>query len=114
MPRVKRGTTHLKKRRKLMKQVKGYRWGRKNLLRLAKVAATKAGAYAYRDRRNRKREFRKLWQIRINAAARVNGLTYSTLIDKLNKADVKLNRKVLSEIGAGYPEIFGKIVERVK
>ena len=113
MPRVKRGTTHLKKRRKLMKQVKGYRWGRKNLLKLAKVASTKAGAYAYRDRRNKKRDFRRLWQIRINAAARQNGLSYSVFIDKLNKGKVGLNRKVLSEIASAHPAVFTKIVEKV-
>ena len=96
-----------------MKQVKGYRWGRKNLLKLAKVASTKAGAYAYRDRRNKKRDFRRLWQIRINAAARQNGLSYSVFIDKLNKGKVGLNRKVLSEIASAHPAVFTKIVEKV-
>lgn len=96
-----------------MRQVKGYRWGRKNLLKLAKTAVNKAGAYAYRDRRNKKRDFRRLWQIRINAAARANGISYSALIDKLHKSNIGLNRKVLSEIGNKHPEVFTKIVNHV-
>lgn len=114
MPRVKRGTTHVKRRKAILKQVKGYRWGRKNLLRLAKTAVNKAGAYAYRDRRNKKRDFRRLWTARINAATRARGLSYSRFIDKLNKAEVKLNRKVLSEIAQDYPKVFDGIVENVK
>ncbi len=114
MPRVKRGTTHVKRRKAILKQVKGYRWGRKNLLRLAKTAVNKAGAYAYRDRRNKKRDFRRLWTARINAATRARGMSYSRFIDKLNKAEVKLNRKVLSEIAQEYPKVFDGIVENVK
>lgn len=89
-------------------------WGRKSKMRLAKTAATKAGAYAYRDRRNKKRGMRRLWQIRINAAARLNGLPYSRLIDLLKKANVTIDRKILSKIAAERPKTFTKIVNEVK
>ena len=85
MPRVKRGTTHVKKRRRLLKSVKGYKWGRKNLIRLAKTASTKAGAHAFADRRKKKSDFRSLWQIKINAFARQEGLSYSKLAHKLKQ-----------------------------
>ncbi|MBI4098511.1 MAG: 50S ribosomal protein L20 [Candidatus Magasanikbacteria bacterium] len=111
MPRVKRGQIHLKKRRSLMARAKGFKWGRKNLLKRAKVAVIKAGASAYQDRRVRKRDFRKLWNVRVNAAARANGLTYSTLIDKLHKAGIGLNRKVLSELAVQAPQVFEKIAK---
>ena len=111
MPRVKRGQIHLKKRRSLLARAKGFKWGRKNLLKRAKVAVIKAGASAYQDRRVRKRDFRKLWNIRVNAAARANGLTYSTLIDKLHKAGIGLNRKVLSELAVEAPQVFEKIAK---
>jgi len=106
MSRVKRGKSHLKHRKNILKQTKGYKWGRKSKITLAKTAIMKAGANSYRDRRNKKRTFRALWQIKINAAARLNGTTYSKLIDKLAKSGVKLDRKVLSEIAAKYPEVF--------
>jgi len=114
MPRVKRGVGHVKKRRKLMKRVKGFEAGRKNLLKLAKTADTKAGAHAFRDRRRKKREFRRLWQVRINAAVRELGSTYSAFMGGLKKKNVELDRKVLSEIAIKEPKIFKKIVELVK
>jgi large subunit ribosomal protein L20 len=114
MPRVKRGKIHVKRRAGILKRTKGFKWGRKSKMRLAKTAATKAGAYAYRDRRNKKRGMRRLWSIRINAAARLNGLSYSNLIDLLKKANVTLDRKVLSKIAAERPTTFSKIVEAVK
>lgn len=114
MPRVKRGVSHLKKRRALKKRVKGFEGGRKTLIKLAKTADTKAGAYAYRDRRAKKREMRRLWQIRINAAVRALGTTYSVFTGNLKKKDVELDRKVLSEIAAQQPKVFEKIVDFVK
>jgi len=83
MPRVKRGTTHVKKRRILLKKVKGYQWGRKKLIRLAKTAVNKAGVHAYTDRKKKKRTMRSLWQIKINAFSRENGLNYSKFVNKL-------------------------------
>ena len=106
MSRVKRGKSHLKHRKNILKKTKGYRWGRKSKITLAKTAILKAGANAYRDRRNKKRSARALWQIKINAAARLNGTTYSKMIDKLKKNGVQLDRKVLSEIAVKYPEVF--------
>lgn len=114
MPRVKRGVQHLKKRRKLMKRVKGFEAGRKNLLKLAKTADTKAGSYAYSDRRRKKRDFRRLWQIRINAAVRELGTSYSKFMGGLKKKEVILDRKVLSEIAVQEPKVFKKIVDFVK
>jgi large subunit ribosomal protein L20 len=114
MPRVKRGTTHVKKRRKLLKSTKGYKWGRKSKIREAKTAAVKAGAYAFRDRRTKKRVNRRLWQIRLNAAVRERGLTYSQFIHLLKENKIELDRKVLSEIALREPKIFDKIVEQVK
>ena len=113
MPRVKRGTTHNKKRRSLLKRVKGFEGGRKKLIKLAKTADTKAGAYAYRDRRNKKRTARRLWQVRINAASRKSGVSYSRLMGALKANNSLLNRKVLSEIGAQAPESFERIVKKV-
>ncbi len=114
MPRVKRGKGHLKKRKSLMQRVKGFRWGRKNLLKLAKTADTKAGAHAYRDRRVKKRDMRRLWQVRINAAVRKLGMSYSKFIGACKEKEVGLNRKVLSEIAAEKPAVFEKIVDFVK
>ncbi|MFH0819912.1 MAG: 50S ribosomal protein L20 [bacterium] len=114
MPRVKRGKTHLRKRKRLLKRVKGYKWGRKNLPKLAKVAAAKAGVHAFRDRRGKKREFRRLWQIKINAASRESGLSYSKLINLLKKAEIILDRKILADLAEHEPKIFAKIVESIK
>jgi large subunit ribosomal protein L20 len=114
MPRVKRGKGHLKRRKNLLKQVKGYRWGRKSKIKLAKVAMLKAGVYAYRDRRNKKREFRKLWQIKIGAASRENGLSYSKLIGALHRAKIGLDRKILADLAENHPAIFAKVIEATK
>lgn len=114
MPRVKRGVGHVKKRRKLMKRVKGFEAGRKNLLKLAKTADTKAGAHAFRDRRRKKREFRRLWQVRINAAVRELGSTYSKFMFDLKEKNIELDRKVLSQLAVKEPKVFKKIVELVK
>jgi large subunit ribosomal protein L20 len=114
MPRVKRGVGHSKKRKSLKKRVKGFEGGRKTLIKLAKTADTKAGAHAYRDRRNKKRTMRRLWQIRINAAVRSFGTTYSKFIGALKQKEVGLDRKVLSAIADKEPKVFEKIVELVK
>lgn len=113
MPRVKRGISHIKKRRNLLKTVKGYRGGRKSKIKLAKTAAKKAGVYAYRDRRNKKRAARSLWQIKINAACRNLDTTYSKFIDGLNKNKINLDRKILADLAENYPEIFSKIVKSI-
>lgn len=114
MPRVKRGTTANKRRKKVLKQTKGFRWGRKSKYRLAKEALQKARAYAYRDRRVKKREARKLWQIQINAACRLNGISYSRFIAGLKKNKIELDRKILSQLAKEQPDIFKKIVEKAK
>lgn len=90
------------------------KWGRKSKIRLAKPAMLKAGAYAYRDRRNKKRDFRRLWAVRLNAAVRPLGLSYSRFIDGLKKAGVELDRKVLSGLAKDHPAVFEKIVEKIK
>ncbi|MEK7649135.1 MAG: 50S ribosomal protein L20 [Patescibacteria group bacterium] len=113
MPRVKRGTIHLKKRRKLLKEVKGYKWGRKKLIKLARPAMLKAGVNAFRDRRAKKRTFRSLWQIKINAACREHGLTYSRFISMLTKAHIGLDRKILADLAEHNPAVFAQIIEKV-
>ncbi len=97
-----------------MKRVKGYRWGRKNKIRLARPAMLKAGAYAFRDRRAKKRSFRNLWTIKLNAAVREHGLSYSRFIDLLKKANIALDRKVLSQLAEKHPGIFAKVVSATK
>jgi len=114
MPRVKRGKTHVAKRKRLLKQTKGYRWSRKNTIRLAKTAVNKAGVHAYTDRRKKKRVNRSLWQIQINAACRQNDLTYSKFINLLKKNKIELDRKVLAEVAGKNPAVFAKIVAEVK
>jgi len=114
MPRVKRGTTHLRKRKKLLKATKGYKWGRKNTIKLARPAILKAGTHAYRDRKLKKRTNRSLWQIKINAAVRQQDLTYSKFINLLKKNKIDLDRKVLADLAENNPKIFAKIVEQVK
>lgn len=114
MPRVKRGTQHVKRRKNLLKRVKGYSWGRKSKIRLARPAMLKAGVYAFRDRRAKKRTFRNLWTIKINAAVRELGLTYSRLIDMLNKSNIAIDRKVLAQIAEKHPAMFTKIVEAAR
>jgi len=114
MPRVKRGTTHVKSRRKILKKTKGYSAGRKKLIKQAKTAINKAGVYAYRDRRVKKRVARTTWQIKINAAVREYDMSYSKFIAALNKHKIGLDRKILAEIAENNPEIFAKIVAEVK
>ncbi|MFH1789505.1 MAG: 50S ribosomal protein L20 [bacterium] len=114
MTRIKGGIVHAKKRRNVLKRVKGYKWGRKNKIKLAKIAEKKAGQHAYNDRKIKKRTNRGLWLIRINAAARKYDLSYSVLIDKLVKAKIKINRKMLSELASKHEPIFAKIVDNLK
>jgi large subunit ribosomal protein L20 len=111
MSRVKRGVTSHARHRKVLKQAKGYYGRRKNTIRVAKQAVEKAGQYAYRDRKVKKRTFRSLWIQRINAAARANGLTYGRLIDGLKKAGIELDRKVLADIAVREPQTFQSLVE---
>jgi len=114
MARVKRGVTAHAKHKKVLKAAKGYFGRRKNTIRVAKQAVEKAMQYAYRDRKNRKREFRALWIQRINAAARAHGLTYSRLIAGLIAAGVEVDRKVLSDLAISEPAAFTAIVEKAK
>jgi len=114
MARVKRGVTSRAKHKKVLKAVKG-QWGRrKNTIRAAKQAAEKAMQYAYRDRRNKKRDFKALWIQRINAGVRAEGLTYSKFINGLNKSGIKLDRKVLADLAYNNPEAFKTIVKKVQ
>ncbi|MEK7626495.1 MAG: 50S ribosomal protein L20 [Patescibacteria group bacterium] len=112
--RVKRGTTTHKKHNKIRKATKGMTRSNRSSIRRGKQAITKALVYATRDRKNRKRTFRSLWNVRINAAARENGISYSQLINKLKIANVTLDRKILSELATNEPAVFKKIVETVK
>lgn len=114
MARVKRGVNSLKKRRKLMKSVKGYRGARSRQVKSASEAFLHAQEYAYRDRRNKKRDFRTLWIARINAAARLNGISYSRLINGLKNAGVNLDRKVLAAIAVDDPAAFTVLAEKAK
>jgi large subunit ribosomal protein L20 len=114
MTRVKRGTTAHKRRKKVIKQAKGYKWGRKSKYKLAKDAVRHALTYAYRDRKRKKRDFRRLWQIKINAAVRKHEITYSQFINKLKKAKIEIDRKILAQLAEKQPEVFAKIVEKIK
>ena len=111
MPRVKRGTHRIKRRKNILARTKGMMWGRKSKITLAKTAATKAGANAYKDRRLKKRDNRALMQVRINAAARELGTTYSKLLADLKRRTIGLDRKVLSEIAMNHPKVFAAIVK---
>ena len=114
MPRTKRGVTSHAKHKKVFKYVKG-QWGRrKNTIRVAKQAMEKAMQYAYRDRRNKKRDFKSLWISRINAGVRLEGLTYSKFINGLNKTGIKIDRKILAEIAYDNPEAFKTIVKKAQ
>ncbi len=114
MARVKRGVTSKAKHKKVLKAVKG-QWGRrKNTIRVARQAMEKAMQYAYRDRRNKKRDFKSLWIQRINAGVRAEGLTYSKFINGLNKSGIKLDRKILAEIAYDNPEAFKTIVKKAQ
>ena len=114
MPRVKRGVTAHARHKKILKLAKGYRGRRKNVYRVAKQAVMKAGQYAYRDRRQRKRQFRALWIARINAAARECGLSYSVFMNGLKKASIEVDRKVLADLAVFDKPAFGKIVDQAK
>ncbi|MEK7620109.1 MAG: 50S ribosomal protein L20 [Patescibacteria group bacterium] len=114
MPRVKRGTQHVKRRKSLMEKTKGMMWGRKSKIRLARPAMLKAGVNAFRDRRNKKRINRRLWAVRLNAALRPLGMSYSRFIDGLKKAGIILDRKVLSQIAQKNEAVFKQIVEKTK
>ncbi len=114
MARVKRGVTSRAKHKKVLKAVKG-QWGRrKNTIRVARQAMEKAMQYAYRDRRNKKRDFKSLWIQRINAGVRLEGLTYSKFINGLNKTGIKIDRKILAEIAYDNPEAFKTIVKKAQ
>ena len=114
MARVKRGVTAHARHKKVLKEAKGYYGARRKVFRVAKQAVIKAGQYAYRDRRQRKRQFRRLWIVRINAAARIYGLSYSRFMDGLNKADVEVDRKVLADLAVNDIAAFGALAEKAK
>jgi len=114
MPRVKRGVTARARHKKVLKLAKGFRGRRKNVYRIAKQAVMRAGQYAYRDRRNKKRVFRRLWITRINAAARQHDLSYSVFLNGIKKANIEIDRKVLSDMAIHDPQGFGAIVTKVK
>jgi large subunit ribosomal protein L20 len=114
MPRVKRGVTAHARHKKILALAKGFRGRRKNVFRIAKQAVMKAGQYAYRDRRTRKRVFRQLWIARINAASRQAGVTYSQFMAGLKKAQIDIDRKMLAELAVNDPAAFGSIVDKVK
>jgi len=112
--RVKRGVIHVKKREKLFRAVKGYRWRRKNVIKLAKTAYLKAGVNAYRDRRLKKRNFRGLWNIKINAGVRPYGLNYATFIHLLKVNKIGLDRKMLAHLAEFEPQTFETLIKEVK
>ena len=113
MTRVKRGVISVKRRRKVLKQTKGYRFGRKSKEREAKTAIFHAGVHSFGDRRKKKRVMRKNWQIKINAASRSQGISYSKLIDKFKKANIEIDRKILSQLAEKHLEVFNKILQEV-
>lgn len=114
MSRVKRGVTARARHKKVIEQAKGYRGRRKNVYRVAKQAVIKAGQYAYRDRRQRKRQFRALWIVRINAAAREHGLSYSRFMEGLRKAGIELDRKVLAGLAVSDKTAFALLAEQAR
>lgn len=114
MPRVKKSKTHAKKRRAVLKHAKGFRWGRKSKKRLAKEALLHAWSHAFRGRKEKKRNFRTLWNVKINAACRQNNMTYSKFIAALKKKNIELDRKILADLAQNEPEVFSKILEKVK
>jgi len=114
MPRVKRGTFHIKKRKKLLAKTKGYKWGRKKLIKRAKEAVVKAGAHSFVDRRKKKRTNRGLWQIKISAFVKGYDLSYSRFIDLLKKKEIVIDRKVLADLAENNKEVMAKIVEAAK
>ena len=114
MPRVKRGVTAHARHKKVLDKAKGYYGARRKVYRVAKQAVIKAGQYAYRDRRQRKRQFRALWIARINAAARENGLSYSRFINGLSKAEIEIDRKVLADLAVFDKAAFSALAEQAK
>ena len=110
MSRVKRGVTQHARKKRLLKHPKGFMWTRKSKFRQAKEATLHAWSFQFADRKKKKRDFRRLWQVKINAAARENGLSYSKLIDRLKKSNIELDRKILSDIAANHPEVFKQII----
>jgi large subunit ribosomal protein L20 len=114
MARVKRSVQARARHKKVLKEAKGYYGARRKVYRVAKQAVTKAAQYSYRDRRQRKRQFRQLWIVRINAAAREHGLSYSRFMDGLNKAEVEIDRKVLADLAVNDRAAFGALAEKAK
>jgi len=114
MPRSTNAVASRKRRKKILKAARGYFGARSKVYTVAKNAVEKAMSYSYRDRRNKKRTFRRLWIARINAATRMHGMNYRTFIHALNKADIDLNRKVLADMAMNHPEVFTAIVNKVK
>ena len=114
MVRIKRGTAANKKRKNILKHTKGFRWGRKSKFKQAKEALMHAWTYAFRDRRNKKRAFRRLWQSRINSACREESISYSQFIGKLKKKNIELDRKILSQLSEERPDILEKIIKNIK
>ncbi len=114
MTRVKRGTSAHKRRKNVLKETKGFKWGRKSKYRLAKEATLHAGTHSFNDRKNKKGDFRKLWQIQINAAVRKNNLSYSKFINLLKKNNIELDRKILATLANNNKELFKKILKEIK
>jgi large subunit ribosomal protein L20 len=114
MPRTKNSPASRKRRKKVLKRAKGYRQGRSKLFKRAKEFSEKGLTYAFKDRRKKKRDFRRLWISRISAACKMNGISYSKFMDGIKKIDVKLNRKTLAEIAFNNPENFSILVKKVK
>ncbi len=114
MPRVKRGKSHVKRRNKLLQKAKGYKWGRKNLIRLARTGVIKAGVHAYVDRRKKKRVNRALWQIKIGAFVRRYDMSYSRFINYIKSAKIELDRKILADLAENHQKILAQIIEQVK
>jgi len=114
MARVKRGTTANKRRKKILKAAKGFKWARKSKEKSAKEALIHAWTNAFRGRKEKKRTFRRLWNTKINAGARIQGITYGKLIDLLKKNNIKLDRKILADLAENEPQVFKKIIESVR
>jgi large subunit ribosomal protein L20 len=114
MPRVKRGVQAHRRHKKILQQAKGYYGARSRVFRVAKQAVIKAGQYAYRDRRQRKRQFRALWIARINAGARINGLSYSRFIAGLKKSSIEIDRKILADLAMHDKAVFSELVQKAK
>ena len=114
MPRVKRGVQANRRRKRLLKHAKGFMWTRKSKYRQAKEGLLHAWSFQFADRKKKKRDFRRLWQIKINAGARENGVSYSKLIDKLHKANIEIDRKILAILAEHNPDVFKKIIDSAK